>query len=70
MKKTEILIDFEGLKDYRTFLVDLCKRFISTGVLYRELKMFDGFSSIALKIRNSIHNFISKQHAVCSKIFI
>lgn len=70
MKKTEIFRYFEGIKDYRTFLVDLCKQFMSTGVLYRELKMFDGIISIALKVRNSIHNFISKQHAVCGKIFI
>lgn len=61
---------FEGIMDHRTFLVDLCKQFMSTGVLYRELKMFDGIISIALKVRNSIHNFISKQHVVSGKIFI
>ncbi|WP_417166625.1 hypothetical protein [Segatella sp.] len=55
MEETEFLRDFEGIKDYRTFLV---------GVLYREFKILEGMASIALKISPSIHNFISRQQGV------
>lgn len=40
MEETEFLRDFEGIKDYRTFLVGLDKQFKSAGVLYREFKIF------------------------------
>ena len=50
MEETEFLRDFEGIKDYRTFLVGLDKQFKSAGVLYREFKILEGMASIALKI--------------------
>ena len=69
MEETEFLRDFEGIKDYRTFLVGLDKQFKSVGVLYREFKILEGMAFIALKISPSIHNFISKQQsAVYSKL--
>jgi hypothetical protein len=69
MEETEFLRDFEGIKDYRTFLVDLDKQFKSACVLYREFKILEGMAFIALKISPSIHNFISKQQsAVYSKL--
>ncbi len=69
MEENEFLRDFEGIKDYRTFLVGLDKQFKSAGVLYREFKILEGMASIALKISPSIHNFISKQQsAVYSKL--
>jgi hypothetical protein len=42
MEETEFLRDFEGIKDYRTFLVGLDKQFKSAGVLYREFKILEG----------------------------
>ena len=69
MEETEFLRDFEGIKDYRTFLVGLDKQFKSAGVSYREFKILEGMAFIALKISPSIHNFISKQQsAVYSKL--
>ncbi len=69
MEETEFLRDFEGIKDYRTFLAGLDKQFKSAGVLYREFKILEGMAFIALKISPSIHNFISKQQsAVYSKL--
>ncbi|MQN69796.1 hypothetical protein [Segatella copri] len=69
MEETEFLRDFEGIKDYRTFLVGLDKQFKSASVLYREFKILEGMAFIALKISPSIHNFISKQQsAVYSKL--
>lgn len=69
MEETEFLRDFEGIKDYRTFLVGPDKQFKSAGVLYREFKILEGMAFIALKISPSIHNFISKQQsAVYSKL--
>jgi hypothetical protein len=69
MEEIEFLRDFEGIKDYRTFLVDLDKQFKSAGMLYREFKILEGMAFIALKISPSIHNFISKQQsAVYSKL--
>lgn len=69
MEETEFLRDFEGIKDYRTFLVGLDKQFKSARVLYREFKILEGMAFIALKISPSIHNFISKQQsAVYSKL--
>lgn len=69
MEETEFLRDFEGIKDYRMFLVGLDKQFKSAGVLYREFKILEGMAFIALKISPSIHNFISKQQsAVYSKL--
>lgn len=50
MEETEFLRDFEGIKDYRTFLVGLDKQFKSAGVLYREFKILEGMAFIALKI--------------------
>lgn len=68
MEETEFLRDFEGIKDYRTFLVGLDKH-SSRQVLYREFKILEGMAFIALKISPSIHNFISKQQsAVYSKL--
>ena len=64
MEETDFLKDFEGIRDYRTFLVGLDKQFKSAGVLYREFKILEGMASIALKISPSIHNFISKQQGV------
>nr|DAH79058.1 MAG TPA: hypothetical protein [Caudoviricetes sp.] len=61
MEETEFLRDFEGIKDYRTFLIGLDKQLKSAGVLYRESKILERMASIALKISPSIHNFISKQ---------
>lgn len=43
MEETEFLRDFEGIKDYRTFLVGLDKQFKSAGVLYREFKILEGW---------------------------
>lgn len=54
MEETEFLRDFEGIKDYRTFLVGLDKQFKSAGVLYREFKILEGMASIALKVSPSI----------------
>lgn len=69
MEETEFLRDFEGIKDYRTFLVGLDKQFKSADMLYREFKILEGMAFIALKISPSIHNFISKQQsAVYSKL--
>lgn len=68
MEETEFLRDFEGIKDYRTFLVGLTNS-SSRQVLYREFKILEGMAFIALKISPSIHNFISKQQsAVYSKL--
>ena len=64
MEETDFLRDFEGIKDYRMFLVGLDKQFKSAGVLYREFKILERMASIALKISPSIHNFISKQQGV------
>lgn len=64
MEETEFLRDFEGIKDYRTFLVGLDKQFKLVGVLYREFKIFEWMAFIALKISPSIHNFISEQQSV------
>ena len=64
MEETDFLRDFEGIKDYRLFLVGLDKQFKSVGVLYREFKILERMASIALKFSPSIHNFISKQQGV------
>ena len=42
MEETEFLRDFEGIKDYRTFLVGLDKQFKSASMLYREFKILEG----------------------------
>ena len=64
MEETDFLRDFEGIKDYRMFLVGLDKQFKLAGVLYREFKILERMASIALKFSPSIHNFISKQQGV------
>lgn len=64
MEETDFLRDFEGIKDYRVFLVGLDKQFKSAGILYREFKILERMASIALKFSPSIHNFISKQQGV------
>lgn len=64
MEETDFLRDFEGIKDYRMFLVGLDKQFKSAGVLYREFKILERMASIALKFSPSIYNFISKQQGV------
>lgn len=64
MEETDFLRDFEGIKDYRMFLVGLDKQFKSAGVLYREFKILERMASVALKFSPSIHNFISKQQGV------
>nr|WP_288231731.1 hypothetical protein [uncultured Prevotella sp.] len=64
MEETDFLRDFEGIKDYRVFLVGLDKQFKSAGVLYREFKILERMASVALKFSPSIHNFISKQQGV------
>ena len=38
MEETEFLRDFEGIKDYRTFLVGLDKQFKSAGACLRTLR--------------------------------
>ena len=50
MEETEFLRDFEGIKDYRTFLIGLDKQFKSAGVLYREFKILEGMAFIALRL--------------------
>ena len=69
MKETEFLRDFKGIKDYRTFLVSLEKQFKSAGVLYREFKILERMTTIALKIIHFVHSFTHKQHrAVYGKL--
>lgn len=63
MEETEFLKDFEGIKDYRTFLMGLDKQFKSVGVLYREFKVLEEMASTALKVSPTIHDFISKQQS-------
>lgn len=64
MEETDFLRDFEGIKNYRMFLVGLDKQFKTACVRYREFKILERMASIALKISPSIHNFISKQQGV------
>ena len=59
MEETEFLRDFEGIKDYRTFLVGLDKQFKSAGVLYREFKILEGMAFIALKINSAAFVLLS-----------
>ena len=57
MEETEFLRDFEGIKDYRTFLVGLDKQFKSAGVLYREFKILERMTTVSLKIIHFVHSF-------------
>ncbi len=59
MEEEEFLKDFEGIKDYRTFLVGLDKKFKSVGLLYREFKILEDMASSALKIAPMLHDFVS-----------
>lgn len=71
MEETEFLKDFEGIKDYRTFLMGLDKKFKSVGLLYREFKVLEELASTALKVTPGLHDFVSKQQsAVYGKLRI
>ena len=63
MEETDFLKDFEGIKDYRMFLVGLDKEFKSVGVLYREFKVLEELASSALKVSPKLHDFVSKQQS-------
>ena len=63
MEETEFLKDFEGIKDYRTFLMGLDKKFKSVGLLYREFKVLEELASTALKVTPVLHDFVSKQQS-------
>lgn len=64
MEETDFLKDFESIKDYRTFLVGLDKKFKSVGVLYREFKILEDLAATALKVTPGLHEFVSKQQSV------
>jgi hypothetical protein len=69
MEEAEFLRDFEGIKDYRTFLVRLGQAVQVGRCCIVSLRFWRGMAFIALKISPSIHNFISKQQsAVYSKL--
>ncbi len=63
MEETDFLKDFESIKDYRTFLVGLDKKFKSVGVLYREFKVLEDLATTALKVTPSLHDFVSRQQS-------
>ncbi len=55
--------DYEVIKDYRMFLMDLDKKFKSVGLLYREFKVLEDLASTALKVTPVLHDFVSKQQS-------
>lgn len=69
MELTEYLKKIKGSEGYRIFLTDLNKQFKSAGVLYREFKILERITTIALKIIHFVHSFTPKQHrAVYGKL--
>lgn len=62
MELTEYLKKIKGSEGYRIFLTGLNKQFKSAGVLYREFKILERMTTIALKIIHFVHSFTHKQH--------
>lgn len=62
MELTEYLKKNKGSEGYRIFLTGLNKQFKSAGVLYREFKILERMTTIALKIIHFVHSFTHKQH--------
>lgn len=57
MELTEYLKKIKGSESYRIFLTGLNKQFKSAGVLYREFKILERMTTIALKIIHFVHSF-------------
>jgi hypothetical protein len=57
MELTEYLKKIKGSEGYRIFLTGLNKQFKSAGVLYREFKILERMTTIALKIIHFVHSF-------------
>lgn len=57
MELTEYLKKIKGSEGYRIFLTGLNKQFKSAWVLYREFKILERMTTIALKIIHFVHSF-------------